>query len=156
MNKRYITIFFGIIIVMFLLCNVYVTNTITNSEIRKEHQDYKSLEMIQSKMKMIVEDEQVNEYITSKLVNRDRVNFWMGSLGEISLDELKKNHGVIYEEAKEYFKDIIQLSSQASLQNNSTFFLSVTNDGKYCIMESIDGDNPIVGTYTDTIMKIEW
>ena len=87
---------------------------------------------------------------------RDRIIFWLGASGELSLDDIKKNHEIMYRYLEKDLKNTIQLSSSVSVQYGSTLFLEVTSDGRYSIMETLDSEHPIIGKYTGIEMCVSW
>ena len=118
-------------------------------DIEDEYDDYdKEIE--------VVKEDEVNDYIDIKLSKRERIIFWLGASGELSLDDIKKNHEIMYRYLEKDLKNTIQLSSSVSVQYGSTLFLEVTSDGRYSIMETLDSEHPIIGKYTGIEMCVSW
>ena len=98
----------------------------------------------------------INSIIKNNEIKRERIIFWLGASGELSLDDIKKNHEIMYRYLEKDLKNTIQLSSSVSVQYGSTLFLEVTSDGRYSIMETLDSEHPIIGKYTGIEMCVSW
>ena len=152
MNKIHVLIFISIITILGLTSTFAINSIIKNNEIKREQEDIQKLSDIKSVLQEVVKEDEVNDYIDIKLSKRERIIFWLGASGELSLDDIKKNHEIMYR----YLKNTIQLSSSVSVQYGSTLFLEVTSDGRYSIMETLDSEHPIIGKYTGIEMCVSW
>ena len=154
MNKIHVLIFISIITILGLTSTFAINSIIKNNEIKREQEDIQKLSDIKSVLQEVVKEDEVNDYI--KLSKRERIIFWLGASGELSLDDIKKNHEIMYRYLEKDLKNTIQLSSSVSVQYGSTLFLEVTSDGRYSIMETLDSEHPIIGKYTGIEMCVSW
>ena len=156
MNKIHVLIFISIITILGLTSTFAINSIIKNNEIKREQEDIQKLSDIKSVLQEVVKEDEVNDYIDIKLSKRERIIFWLGAPGELSLDDIKKNHEIMYRYLEKDLKNTIQLSSSVSVQYGSTLFLEVTSDGRYSIMETLDSEHPIIGKYTGIEMCVSW
>ena len=154
MNKIHVLIFISIITILGLTSTFAINSIIKNNEIKREQEDIQKLSDIKSVLQEVVKEDEVNDYIDIKLSKRERIIFWLGASGELSLDDIKKNHEIMYRYLEKDLKNTIQLSSSVSVQYGST--LEVTSDGRYSIMETLDSEHPIIGKYTGIEMCVSW
>ena len=155
MNKIHVLIFISIITILGLTSTFAINSIIKNNEIKREQEDIQKLSDIKSVLQEVVKEDEVNDYIDIKLSKRERIIFWLGASGELSLDDIKKNHEIMYRYLEKDLKNTIQLSSSVSV-HGSTLFLEVTSDGRYSIMETLDSEHPIIGKYTGIEMCVSW
>ena len=148
MNKIHVLIFISIITILGLTSTFAINSIIKNNEIKREQEDIQKLSDIKSVLQEVVKEDEVNDYIDIKLSKR--------ASGELSLDDIKKNHEIMYRYLEKDLKNTIQLSSSVSVQYGSTLFLEVTSDGRYSIMETLDSEHPIIGKYTGIEMCVSW
>ena len=156
MNKIHVLIFISIITILGLTSTFAINSIIKNNEIKREQEDIQKLSDIKSVLQEVVKEDEVNDYIDIKLSKRERIIFWLGASGELSLDDIKKNHEIMYRYLEKDLKNTIQSSSSVSVQYGSTLFLEVTSDGRYSIMETLDSEHPIIGKYTGIEMCVSW
>ena len=156
MNKIHVLIFISIITILGLTSTFAINSIIKNNEIKREQEDIQKLSDIKSVLQEVVKEDEVNDYIDIKLSKRERILFWLRASGELSLDDIKKNHEIMYRYLEKDLKNTIQLSSSVSVQYGSTLFLEVTSDGRYSIMETLDSEHPIIGKYTGIEMCVSW
>ena len=156
MNKIHVLIFISIITILGLTSTFAINSIIKNNEIKREQEDIQKLSDIKSVLQEVVKEDEVNDYIDIKLSKRERIICWLGASGELSWDDIKKNHEIMYRYLEKDLKNTIQLSSSVSVQYGSTLFLEVTSDGRYSIMETLDSEHPIIGKYTGIEMCVSW
>ena len=104
MNKIHVLIFISIITILGLTSTFAINSIIKNNEIKREQEDIQKLSDIKSVLQEVVKEDEVNDYIDIKLSKRERIIFWLGASGELSLDDIKKNH--------ESRRNIIEISEE--------------------------------------------